>query len=112
MYCLTSSLTTLVQNVHLQRECLNYIAIDEKSANSLSFSKVLELYCHLRQGMTMREFRKQYLTDNLGVDIRRFIGFGILKGFLRRIHKYPIYDGSMDSSIPKSLSTLQQHLYA
>jgi nitrogen permease regulator 2-like protein len=112
MYCLISPLTTLVQNVHLQKECLHYITIDEKSANSLSFSKILGLYCHLRQGMTIREFRKQYSIDHLGIDIRRFIGFGVLKGFLRRIHKYPIYDASMGSSVSKSLSTFQQHLYS
>ncbi|KAF2017543.1 NPR2-domain-containing protein [Aaosphaeria arxii CBS 175.79] len=51
---------------------------------------LITLYTRLRQGLTLR----QWVLDNIdllpNIDIRRFITFGIIKGFLYRVHKYAI----------------------
>ena len=55
-----------------------------------SRASVLELYSTLRQGVTLRDW---CLTNNqklAGVDIRRFITFGKIKGFLYRSHRYAV----------------------
>jgi hypothetical protein len=107
IYVTTSALNTLIQDERLQKECLNYIGTDEIPSSPLSFAKVLKLYCHLQYGINMKEFCKYHQTDLPGIDMKRWIGFGVLKGFIRRIHKYPIYDGSA-----RSLTPVQQQLYS
>lgn len=55
-----------------------------------SFAALFELYTSLRHGKLLR----QWITENKnalgGIDIRRFISFGVIKGFLYRVHRYPI----------------------
>jgi hypothetical protein len=54
----------------------------------IEYETLITLYTSLRQGLTL----KSWVLDNLdllsGIDIRRFITFGIIKGFLYRVHKY------------------------
>jgi nitrogen permease regulator 2-like protein len=51
---------------------------------------IIRLYANLRQGTTVRE----WYTSNAGllvnIDIRRFITFGVIKGFLYRVHRYAL----------------------
>jgi len=55
-----------------------------------SFASLFELYCSLRQGKTLREWITENKNALAGLDVRRFISFGVIKGFLYRIHRYPI----------------------
>ncbi|KAF9692061.1 hypothetical protein EKO04_010150 [Ascochyta lentis] len=54
----------------------------------IEYETLITLYASLRQGLTL----KSWVLDNIdllsGIDIRRFITFGIIKGFLYRVHKY------------------------
>jgi hypothetical protein len=36
-------------------------------------------------------WQEEYEVEKLGVDVRRFTSFGVIKGFLRRVHRWPIY---------------------
>lgn len=45
----------------------------------------------------MYEWQEEYEVEELGVDVRRFTSFGVIKGFLRRVHRWPVY-------LPPSLS--------
>lgn len=51
---------------------------------------LIKLYTALKQGLTLRT----WVLDNFElltcVDVRRFITFGVIKGFLYRVHKYAI----------------------
>ena len=57
----------------------------------LEFPYIFTLYCSLKGGMTF----KQWIEENSHaiplLDPRKFIVFGIVKGFVERIHRYPIY---------------------
>jgi len=55
-----------------------------------SFAALFELYCSLRQGKMLRQWIREHINSLGGIDIRRFISFGVIKGFLYRIHRYPI----------------------
>ncbi|KAL9086615.1 MAG: hypothetical protein Q9165_007058 [Trypethelium subeluteriae] len=59
-------------------------------AGAPSLDSLLTLYTSLKQGLTV----KAWCIENaqlLGrVDIRRFITFGVIKGFLYRVHKYAV----------------------
>jgi hypothetical protein len=49
---------------------------------------IVQLYANLRQGLTVREWCKQNSNMLANIDVRRFLTFGIIKGFLYRVHRY------------------------
>ncbi|OKL59403.1 hypothetical protein UA08_05346 [Talaromyces atroroseus] len=49
---------------------------------------IIELYASLRQGQSVKQWYILHERQLANVDIRRFITFGIIKGFLYRVHKY------------------------
>lgn len=51
---------------------------------------ILDLYTSLRQGQSLREWCIQHSSQLAGIDVRRLITFGVIKGFLYRVHKYAI----------------------
>ncbi|KAF3036621.1 Nitrogen permease regulator 2 [Didymella keratinophila] len=72
----------------------------------IEYETLITLYTSLRQGLTL----KSWVLDNLdllsGIDIRRFITFGIIKGFLYRVHKYAYATSTaLPPAPPTSLQT-------
>lgn len=49
---------------------------------------IIELFAALRQGQSVREWYAENSDMLANVDLRRFITFGIIKGFVYRVHKY------------------------
>lgn len=78
-----------------------------EETHDISYETLITLYTSLRQGLPLR----QWVLDNLellrGIDVRRLITFGVIKGFLYRIHKYAIAT-STNSVIPPAPPTSLQ----
>ncbi|KAJ3173935.1 Nitrogen permease regulator 2 [Geranomyces variabilis] len=55
------------------------------------FALLFSLYCALKPGLTVAEWIEENNVWDLNVDVRRFILFGVLHGFVYRVHKYPIW---------------------
>ncbi|TID26512.1 nitrogen permease regulator 2 [Venturia nashicola] len=53
-------------------------------------ARLVQLYTSLKQGVTLATWCSQHDILLQGIDVRRFITFGIIKGFLYRVHKYII----------------------
>ncbi|KIW69231.1 hypothetical protein PV04_05120 [Phialophora macrospora] len=51
---------------------------------------IVQLFANLRQGLTIREWYAQNANLLANVDLRRFVTFGVIKGFLYRVHRYAI----------------------
>lgn len=67
---------------------------------------LITLYTSLRQGLTLKNWVLENLDLLSGIDVRRFITFGIIKGFVYRIHKYAIASTtSLPPAPPTSLDT-------
>jgi nitrogen permease regulator 2-like protein len=69
------------------------LSCDLHSAGSFKgpcFATLFELYCSLRQGKTLRQWIAENRMQLAGIDVRRFISFGVIKGFLYRVHRYPV----------------------
>lgn len=49
---------------------------------------IVELYADLRQGQSVKQWYAQHSPQLANIDVRRFITFGIIKGFIYRVHKY------------------------
>ncbi len=58
--------------------------------DSIDGVAVVQLYANLRQGLTVREWYAQNANLLASVDLRRFITFGVIKGFLYRVHRYAV----------------------
>lgn len=64
------------------------------------------LYTSLRQGLTLKNWVLENLELLSGIDIRRLITFGVIKGFLYRVHKYAIATTTaLPPAPPTSLQT-------
>ncbi|KIW08688.1 uncharacterized protein PV09_00637 [Verruconis gallopava] len=68
-------------------------------------AKLVHLYTTLKQGQTLKHWCLENAVLISGIDVRRFITFGIIKGFLYRVHKYVI----APSVVGGSLTSLSQH---
>ncbi|KAE8149651.1 nitrogen permease regulator 2-domain-containing protein [Aspergillus avenaceus] len=54
---------------------------------------IVELYASLKQGQSLKQWYLQHSRQLAYIDIRRLITFGIIKGFLYRVHKYAYATG-------------------
>ncbi|MCJ1467726.1 Nitrogen permease regulator 2 [Pseudocyphellaria aurata] len=115
IYAPTAELASFVESPQLQDECARYVTIpysddydnhnDDHSGHGngmgppllgddlgalISGTELAQLYCSLKQGQSVRHFFIEHAAALDGIDIRRFIIFGVIKGFLYRVHKYAI----------------------
>ncbi|KAG0268489.1 Nitrogen permease regulator 2 [Actinomortierella ambigua] len=90
IYACKMEMTRLLEDVALQNECVAYVTLQDMHAPS--FARLYSLYCGLQFGQELHTWMDQNQVANYNIDVRRFISFGVIKGFLYRIHKYPILD--------------------
>lgn len=121
IYAPTAELASFVESTELQDECARYVTIpysndydhinDDNGGNGtgtgmaprllgdhssplISGTELVQLYCSLKQGQSVRHFCIENATALDGIDVRRLITFGVIKGFLYRVHKYAIATSS------------------
>lgn len=116
IYAPTAEIAVFVADGKMQDECRRYIVtphspfaaasaasttpkhkssnLNPSSATSTppppSRATVLKLYASLRQGLPLRDWCLLHAHDLAYIDIRRFVTFGVIKGFLYRSHRYAI----------------------
>lgn len=54
---------------------------------------IVELYASLKQGQSVKQWYLDHMRELANIDVRRFITFGVVKGFLYRVHKYAYATG-------------------
>lgn len=97
IYAPTAEIADFVDNEDMQAECARYVAIpnhgsgeNSQSLSSIRGPQLAELYFALKQGQSVKTFYMEHASALAGVDIRRFITFGVIKGFLYRVQKYAL----------------------
>ncbi|KAL7416866.1 nitrogen permease regulator 2-domain-containing protein [Mrakia frigida] len=90
MYTVMPALQYLSEASHVMDECAPYSMRDSRLPYP-SWPTLLRLYTHLRPGLTVSEWMRRYDVVSLGIDVRRFVSFGVIKGFLRRVHRWPVW---------------------
>ncbi|KAI8933778.1 hypothetical protein NX059_009486 [Plenodomus lindquistii] len=79
---------------------------DAEDEWQIDHETLITLYTSLRQGLTLKNWVLQHLHLLSGIDVRRLITFGIIKGFLYRVHKYAIAaPNTLPPAPPTSLQT-------
>jgi hypothetical protein len=79
-----------------------------------SHTTLIALYTSLRQGLSLKNWVLNNLNELRGIDVRRLITFGIIKGFLYRVHKYAVATTStttLPPAPPTSLATSTANLH-
>lgn len=66
---------------------------------AVSADRLFRLYVAFGAGSRVCDVCAQCDTAGMGIDDRRLITFGVLHGFLRRIHKYPVPRGGSDATL-------------
>lgn len=72
----------------LAQECLAYTTIPNSQETTID--RIFALYCGLKYGLSVQDWMEEHQVNMLNIDERRFISFGVIKGLIYRVHKYPI----------------------
>ncbi|KAK6473875.1 GATOR complex protein NPRL2 isoform X1 [Huso huso] len=103
VYCTTPKVQNLIDNKSVQEECLLYVT--KPGQKRASLRDVFQLYCGLSPGTTVRDLCSRYAQQLQRVDERKLIQFGLMKGFIRQLQKYPVKATRSDRSRPPRLYT-------
>ncbi|KAJ3213657.1 Nitrogen permease regulator 2 [Dinochytrium kinnereticum] len=100
IYAISNGLNGLLESQDMQAECLQFVTMKEIDSElpPPSFASVFRLYCSFKHGSTVKEWVEENNVWTLNIDIRRLIVFGVVKGFLYRVRKYPIWAPSIDAN--------------
>jgi len=88
VYVTTSQIVNLIESSTLQKECLRFVS---KSNFLPSFRSVFQLYCSMSPGVTIKDLCIRYNPSANGIDEKKLVRFGCVKGLIRRLQKYPIF---------------------
>ncbi|KAK4686544.1 nitrogen permease regulator 2, partial [Tremellales sp. Uapishka_1] len=88
MYTVKPSIIKLAQDETVIQECGAYVTRPGFAVQSWPI--LAKLYSHLLPGTTVHQWVEANGILAMGIDPRRFVSFGIIKGFLRRVHRWPL----------------------
>jgi len=86
-YAPTPEIARMVADAAVHDECARYVCT---GGPQISRDMVIRLYVSLRQGVPVKTWALENREALLNVDVRRFITFGVIKGFLYRVHRYAV----------------------
>ncbi|WRT64000.1 uncharacterized protein IL334_000927 [Kwoniella shivajii] len=87
MYTLKPAISRLGSDETIITECPPYVT--RPGFPHPEWPVLLRLYSKLTPGVTIHEWIESNEVLSMGIDPRRFVSFGIIKGFLRRVHRWP-----------------------
>lgn len=90
IYATTPQLNRLARDDNLQNECIGYIQKDGHTLYPGTFHKIFALYCSIQPSIRVSDFCVLYANSLKSINVAKFIAFGLIHAFLRRVHKYPI----------------------
>uniref|UniRef100_A0A1I7Z545 GATOR complex protein NPRL2 n=1 Tax=Steinernema glaseri TaxID=37863 RepID=A0A1I7Z545_9BILA len=93
-YVTTEKLHKLYEDVKMQQECLEFIKLNRRIGTAIitappTFPQIFRLYASLKTGYTLKEWVSRIAPDMLNFDVRKFIQFGLCRGFVRKLSVYP-----------------------
>ena len=117
IYAPTAEIGAFVEDEEAQEEAVRYVSIGHyrlyadleldssskeqwttwksgQESGVIDKATLVQLYTSLRQGLSLKNWCHEHNAQLKGIDVRRFITFGIIRGFLYRVHKYVIADGA------------------
>ncbi len=102
MYALTPEINKLSKDNEMQKECIKWVADD--TSHLPNFRDVFMLYCAMGPGITIKDLCVRHDMAILKVNPRLLIQYGLIKGFIRRLDKYPVLVADPSSQKLKNIS--------
>ncbi|KAI9879158.1 MAG: Nitrogen permease regulator 2 [Pleopsidium flavum] len=101
IYACTPEIAAFVADAALWVECARYVStsgvdgafdvgMGDEAEELISGEMLISLYASLKQGQSLKTWCIEHGAALAGIDVRRFVTFGVIKGFLYRVHKYAI----------------------
>ncbi len=87
VYVTTPEINRLGEDEHMQKECREYVTLPGKKT---TFRDIFSIYCSLRAGTTIKDVCCRFCPHLMGIDERKLVQYGLMKGFIRHLKKYPI----------------------
>lgn len=91
VYAATATIGNIFIDEALQAECIRYVTT---SVDDIDRDVILQLYSSLGHGQAVKAWCADNHSSLTGIDVRRFITFGVIQGFLYRVHKYALNTAS------------------
>lgn len=85
VYATTPKIRRLAEDRRLQEECIRFVARYPRQPPTVR--DVFRMYCSMTRGTTVRDLCIRLSPHTLKINERRLVQFGLLEGFIRRIHK-------------------------
>nr|CCA21887.1 conserved hypothetical protein [Albugo laibachii Nc14] len=88
IYAPISGISSLATQTELQLICAEYVTKSRQPI--VPFAKIFALYCSMQPNLRLSDFCLLYAESLESIDIRRFVTFGILYHFIKRVFLYPV----------------------
>ncbi|XP_047368673.1 GATOR complex protein NPRL2 isoform X3 [Vespa velutina] len=88
VYAATPKLKQLAEDIKLQERCITYAS---KSPRQPAYLRdIYRMYASMTHSCSMRDLCQRLNPQNLRINERRLVQFGLIEGLIRRVYKYPI----------------------
>ncbi|XP_070152194.1 GATOR complex protein NPRL2 isoform X2 [Polyergus mexicanus] len=88
VYAVTPKLRQLGDDMKLQNRCIAYAS--KSSRQPAYFRDIYHIYSSMTYGITMKDLCQRLNPQNLRINERRLIQFGLIEGLIRRVYNYPV----------------------
>ena len=99
-YTLCRPISWLLADPAVYEECGPYV---HKESGIPPWPRLAWLYARIKPPLTVGQWMTDYAVPE-SIDVRRFVSFGVIKGFLRRVHRWPVLLEGDQSTEQLSLS--------
>lgn len=104
-YLPTQKLVELYSDEGIRQECIEAVRRSKiPSEEAPKFKTIFRIFCSMNYGITVRDLCLQYNLHTHNIDEKELIRFGLLKGLVRRVHRYPILVTNANGNDNQSLS--------
>lgn len=94
VYVTLPKLQELLTNIELQQECQDYVALERAPP---SIANIFRLYSSLVAGLTVTDLCLHNNPLSMGINEKMLIQYGLMRGLIRQLRKYPVFVESEDS---------------
>lgn len=96
VYSATPKLRQLTRCAGLQRQCVEFCARTPRQLPKVS--DIFRMYAGMSYGSTIRDLCRRMKPQELAINERKLVLFGVLEGLIRRVYKFPITLHNDDSA--------------
>ena len=112
MYTVTPELASLRSDKQFRSDLLASVARRDSLAPAPTFRDVYTFVSSFTYGTTVRDLCQRLNPAKMGFDESRLVQLCVMRGVLRRVHKYPVWIGSASEDSEAVTSVLDTRLLA